>query len=393
MTHTISILMICPQFRPLVGGYERAAERLSGALAAMGLHIVVVTERRDNSWPANESVDGYAIQRLPCLFRRHLHAVTSLLAFACFLVWQGRRFDVWHVHQYGLHAALALALGKLLGRPVVLKLTNSATMGIEKTLGQGVIGHILRYLHRGVSACLAISEETRREAIAFGIPANRVRLIPNGIDGDHFCPVVPEEQMAARQALGLTCQKLVLFVGRLSPEKNLLGLVEAWHSIIPDARYQAVLAIVGNGPDMAKIEDTIQQLLSLTGSVYLVGNQRDVAIWYRAADIVVISSHNEGLSNTMLEALASGLPVISTRVSGSSVLLESDPAGLLVDINDPIQLAEAITVLLQDEPLRRRLAKNARHLFELHFSLTHLAQRTVLLYKQLLGLNAKQESF
>ena len=132
----IRVLMISPQFRPLVGGYERAAERLSAALAAAGLRVVVIAERRDRAWPAVECIDGYEVRRLSCSYRRHLHTITSLLSFAGFLLRHGREFDVWHVHQYGFHAALAVALGKVLRRPVVLKLTSSGAMGIEKSHGR-----------------------------------------------------------------------------------------------------------------------------------------------------------------------------------------------------------------------------------------------------------------
>src|ERR1041384_7013195 len=95
------ILMISPQFRPIVGGYERAAERVSAALAEAGLSVVVITERRDHTWPATECIDGYDVRRLFCLYRRHLHVITSLFSFARFLLFHGRDFDIWHVHNYG----------------------------------------------------------------------------------------------------------------------------------------------------------------------------------------------------------------------------------------------------------------------------------------------------
>jgi len=159
-----------PQFRPLVGGYERAAERLSAALAEAGLHVVVITERRERAWPAVELIDGYEVRRLSCLYRRHLHAVSSLLSFAGFLLRHGRAFDIWHVHQYGSHATLAIALGKLLHRPVVLKLTNSAAMGIEKALGNGIVGRITAFFHQRVSACIAVSEETAKRQSVSAFP-------------------------------------------------------------------------------------------------------------------------------------------------------------------------------------------------------------------------------
>src|SRR5437660_8982668 len=192
------ILMISPQFRPLVGGYEQAAQRLWMALAAAGIGVVVIAERRDRTWPAVERIDGYELRRLPCLYRRSFHTLTSLFSFAGFLLRHGREFDVWHIHQYGVHAALAVAVGSALRRPAVLKLTSSGPMGIDATLRRGVAGRILGFFHRRVSACLAGTDETRAEAIGFGIPAQRVHLLPGGVDGRQFHPASSEERSAAR---------------------------------------------------------------------------------------------------------------------------------------------------------------------------------------------------
>ena len=381
----LAVLMISPQFHPLVGGYERAAERLSVALAQRGLRIVVITERRDRRWSAVEFVDGYEIRRLSCWYRRHFHALTSLLSFAGYLLWRGRDFAVWHVHQYGLHAALAVALGRLLGRPVVLKLTNSGSMGIERAMGKGLAGWILADLHRRVNACLALSEETREEAIRFGIPQQRVHLIPNGVDGRQFHPVSAEERGTAQRALGLNCQRLVLYVGRLSPEKNPLGLLDAWAAIEPDMRANTLLALVGDGPERNQVDAKVAEL-NLSESVYLAGQQSDMATWYQAADVYVMASHNEGLSNTMIEAMATGLPIVATRVSGSSILLELPAAGLVVDVGDMKRLAAAMALLLQDEPMRTQFGKNARQAFETHFSLDSLASCILSLYAQLLAI-------
>jgi len=382
------VLMISPQFRPIVGGYERAAERLSAALADAGLQVVVITERRESAWPAVELTDGYEVRRLSCLYRRHLHAFTSLFSFAGFLLRHGHTFDVWHVHQYGLHAALAIVLGKVLHCPVVLKLTSTASMGIRSALGGGIKGRILGFIHRRVSACIAVSEEAREEAIRFGISPERIHLVPNGVDGRQFHPASSEERAAARSALGLDCERLVLYVGRLSAEKNPLALLAAWAAVDTKAREGALLALVGDGPDRDQVH-AITHMRNLAGNVVLAGNRSDVANWYRAADVFVISSHLEGLSNTMIEALASGLPVISTRVSGSSLLVESPNAGLVVDVGNIEMLAREMERLLQDGSMRTLLGKNARLRFESLFSLEILSKKMISLYESLLVWNVK----
>lgn len=386
----MQVLMISPQFRPLVGGYELAAERLSGALAAAGVKVVIIAERRDPAWSALERIDGYEVRRLSCWYRRSFHTITSLLSFAGFLLRHGREFDIWHVHQFGVHAALAVAMGKLLHRPVVLKLTNSGPMGIAMTLRGGIVGRVLKFLHRRVSACLALTEETRAEAISFGIPAERVHLIPNGVDGREFRPASQEERNAARRALALDCRNVVLCVGRLSPEKNPIGLLEAWVAIDSKAREGALLALVGDGPDRAPVYARAQAP-EIARTVHMAGQRSDVATWYRAADLCVIPSVNEGLSNAMIEALASGLPVISTRVSGSSILLEVPVTGLVVDVGNRAELAAALQALLKDASKRLRLGENARRKFEIHFSLETLARKMIVLYEALRNQGRKRE--
>src|ERR1051325_4280192 len=377
---SLGVLAICPQFRPIIGGYERAAERLSAALAGLGVHVVVITERRNRSWPRIEYVQGYEIRRLFCSYRRHRHAITSLISFALYLVRHGGKFDVWHVHQYGLHAALAVVLGKLLRRPVILKLPSSGAMGIGKTVGVGVVGRAQRFLHLRVGACVVVSDETHNEAIRFGIPSERIHLISNGVDGRRFCPALPEERAATRRALGIACERLVLYVGRLSPEKNTIGLMDAWAAIDPSARANTLLVIVGDGPEYDEVSAQSRKP-NVAGSVHLAGHRSDVESWYRAADIYVIPSLLEGLSNTMIEALASGLPVVSTRVSGSAILLAPLVSGVVVDVADVKQLATAIETLLKDKPERDRLGENARVTFEEHFSIESSSKKMISLYR------------
>jgi glycosyltransferase involved in cell wall biosynthesis len=379
--------MIAPQFRPLIGGYERAAERLCVALAERGFRVTVIAERRVRSWPVREIVQGYEVRRLPCLYRRRLHVVSSLLVFGIYMLLHGRRFQVLHVHQYGPHAALAVVLGKLLRRPVVLKLTSSAATGIEKALGKGIRGRLLSFLHRWVSACLAVSEETRTEAIQFGIPPERVHLIPNGVDPRSFRPASPKERADVRRALGLECQRLVLCVGRLSPEKNPLGLLEAWAAVDEAVREGSLLALVGDGPLRATLTDSVAAK-GLSESVQIVGERNDVACWMRAADLYVLASYTEGLSNTLLEAMASGLPVVSTRVSGSIETVEGAGAGLLVDVGRVDRLSEAMARMLTDTALRERMGQAGRALIEAKYSTDVVAQACLRLYRSLMPVPA-----
>jgi len=379
----LNILMLCPQYRPLVGGYERAAERLSIALVARGHRVTVIAERRDSTWPTRENKDGVRIERLWCWYRPHLHMATSLLTFAVFLLTRGREFQVWHVHQYGLHAALAVALGKLLQRPMVLKSTSSKDQGIYRAIQDLPFAGIVAGRLRKVDALICTSRETRTEALAFGVPESRVHIIGNGVDTQVFKPQSDAQRARLRRGLGIVASWVVVFVGRLAEEKNPDGLLRAWQMALPHLPEGWRLVLVGDGPLHERLAASVEAE-GIISSVSLAGHRSNVEAWMVAADVFVLTSRNEGLANTMLEAMATGLPGISTRVSGATELLEDTGAGTLVDIGDMERFAKALCDLAADPEQRKRMGRAARSVIEDRYSIDYIAGRHESLYRDLI---------
>lgn len=384
----LCILMISPQFRPIVGGYERAAERLSVELVRLGHEVTVITERRDRSWPAREQHDGVMVRRLWCLYRPHFHQVTSLAAFSLFLFTQGRRFHVWHVHQYGLIAVLAVVLGKLLHRPMVLKLTSTKDHGIQQVIADmPLVGSVRAWL-RGVNAVVATTQETRAEAEVFGIPADRVYVVGNGVDTQIFHPRSDNERLDLRRQLRVDADGIVVFVGRLSKEKNPDGLLRAWRLTSPNLPAGWKLVLVGDGPMRGELETLVDEE-GVRDTVLFTGMQTNVESWLGAANIYVLASHREGLSNTLLEAMASGLPVVSTQVSGVRETVEEAGAGLVVDVGQMDQLADALTRLANDSSLRSQMGRAGRPAILKTYSIDHVAVLHERLYDKLLAEKSK----
>ena len=382
MATTLNVLMIAPQFRPIIGGYERAAERLSSALAAQGHAVTVVAERRSRSWPAAEELLGFKLRRLPCIYRSGWHQVTSLVSFGGFLLLRGSSFDVWHVHTYGMHAVLAAALGKVMRRPVVLKLTASREQGIGKVFGTSRLSRMLAAMLRRVDAVVALTRETRAEARDFGIPDARIHVIGNGVDTQAFMPRSGEERRQIRGSLGIDAASIVLCVARNSGEKNLDGLIDAWkmaHERLP-ADWKLVLIgdrIIGS-PMERRIEAE-----GLASSVMCLAAQ-PVAGWMAAADVYALTSHFEGLSNTTLEAMASGVPVVSTRVSGAAETLEETGAGLVCDVGRMDLIAECLSRLVGEPKLRSAMGEAGRHTVELRYAIESIAKQHAELYRSVM---------
>jgi len=174
-----------------------------------------------------------------------------------------------------------------------------------------------------------------------GISEERLHVVYNGVDLETFRP---EEPLAARRELSLPeFGKIVLFVGNLLPVKNPDLLLNAWaiaRRTLPD---ESRLVMVGKGPLEREVRHTISRL-GLQSQVILAGpkNSQQVARYLQAADLLALSSRNEGVPNVVLEAFASGRRVVTTNVGGIKEVLTSQMLGVLVDEHEPAALANAI---------------------------------------------------
>jgi glycosyltransferase involved in cell wall biosynthesis len=378
----LNILMIAPQFWPIIGGYERAAERLSSALTERGHEVTVVAERRKRSWAAAERIHGFRLRRVRCVYRRGWHQVTSLASFGGFLLSRGSNFDVWHVHQYGVHAVLATALGKIMRRPVILKLTASRDQGIRTAFGASRLSTLLSAILRRVDAVVALTRETRDEAAEFGIPNPRIYVIGNGVDTNAFRPRSAQERRQIRLSLGVDAGGLVLSVGRHDAQKNIEGLLEAWRLALEGVPEDWKLAVIGDGILGSPLEQRMRSE-RLGSRVILLGAQ-PADRWMAAADVYALSSNWEGLSNTTLEAMSSGVPVVSTRVSGAPETLEETGAGLVCDVGRMDLFAEHLRRLIVDQKLRSTMGETGRRIIESRYAIEAIADRHETLYRSLM---------
>ncbi len=215
------------------------------------------------------------------------------------------------------------------------------------------------------STLVAVSTQLREKAIREGIRPERITVIPNGIA---LPPRQPEAAAAVRRELGLEeNQPLVLAVGRLVTPKGHTFLIQA-AAELQTAQPAVRVAIAGEGYLRPALEDEIHRR-ALQNTVSLLGNRGDVPALLQACDVFVLSSRNEGMPIALLEAMAAGAAVVSTRVEGVEDLICDGENGLLVPVEDPAGLAAAILRLLHDPALRSRLGAAARKTIQESYSL------------------------
>lgn len=282
---------------------------------------------------------------------------------------QTEQVDVLQAHLTNAHI-LAGVVGQLTGAPVLY--TNHG----RRLDSEDVEVHRLTGTHVAV-----VCKYTETHAIGLGIRPDHVHLIPNGVDVDVFHPG-DDRQGPLRKEFGIpTNAPLVGFVGRLSREKGpetFLRSMLLVHQAVPEMR----VVMVGTGPMEPNVQAFIRNF-QMDDYVHLAGLRKDMPELMRELDLFVSSSHSEASPLAMMEAMATGLPVVGTRVGGVPDLILHGESGYLVDRADINAIASAVRGLLQDAGLRQRMGAASRERVVQRFSLADSLHETCELLQRL----------
>lgn len=214
------------------------------------------------------------------------------------------------------------------------------------------------------------------------LPEERIRVLPNGVDTSCFVRH-PAECEETRRRLGFADGSLVIgAVGRLVPIKDHMTLLKAAELLIGRGMPVHVL-LVGSGPERARLEEFVATSQILSGRVVFAGAVSDASASLNAMDIFVLPSLSEGMSNTLLEAMASSLPVVATRAGGNPELIKEEHSGWLFEPGDVLTLAAILDRMCRDSNLRQQLGQAARLRTIEHFSLEIMIESYRSLYVEL----------
>lgn len=220
-----------------------------------------------------------------------------------------------------------------------------------------------------------------------GVEPSRIRQIYNGVDSQKFRPWREEDSVPQWETKFANDQHVIIgSVGRMAPVKDHQTLARAFIMLIqqhPQLRETARLVIVGDGP----CRENCAQLLAeagLSDCAFLMGERNDVAELMRAMDIFVLPSLGEGISNTILEAMATGLPVLATQVGGNPELVQASVTGRLVPADTPQAMAQALFDYVCDAQLRNSHGSAGRAIIERQYSLPAMVNEYMQTYDMVL---------
>jgi glycosyltransferase involved in cell wall biosynthesis len=372
MQRPIRVLMVVDGRYPATGGAEMQARLLCSSFAAAGHDVHVLVPHIDRALPVSGFIDGIPVTRLSYPRIKGVGALLLNLRFSLWLLRRQKYFDAIHIHMMHNLAGAAGWLKYLLRPQIIVKVSGAAEFHggiLDPELRQSTTHRLLRWGAQRLDAYQCISQRTIKIMQDAGFPPDRLHFVPNAVDLNRFKPPVQRDQSALH----------AVFVGRHVPVKGLDVLLKAWaHAALPNG---SQLTLAGDGPERARLIALATQL-GIGDSVKFPGMIQDVPALLSENNLYVQASHQEGLPNAVLEAMASALPTVATRVSGHEDIISEAETGFLVPPNDPVALAAAITEMAADQQSRIAMGTAARVFVEKKYSTTTILNSLLALYKK-----------
>jgi len=393
------ICIFTETYYPVVGGGETQARLLAEGLVAEKYKVMVLTRRTNPTQKRREIIGGVEVYRLSPVGHQHWKKwgllITGLLALTCYR----KKYDLILVSGYRVIGLAAVLVSLVAGKVCILKADNNGEMS-----GSFFTGGLARYglrkdalipslflkfrntVLRRVQAFIAISSDIREELIQFGkIPAHKIHIIPNSVDTTVFHPVEPTRKNEIRKELGLPDKDLfVIYTGRLVSYKGLFTLIRAWEKIQNEFSNAGLLLVGAGSLDIFNCEDELRdyvQQRKLRDSVFFTGEVTNVPTYLQAADIFVFPTEQEAFGISLIEAMACGLPVISTDVGGLKDIIVHQWNGLIFQPGNDHELKHAIAAILDDTSLIHELGLKALDTIKKSYSIEKVLQNYIELFQ------------
>lgn len=373
------VVMLLNDFAPVSGGAEKQAQRLAEYLTSRGWEVFVIT-RRHPGLPPSQTMNGYSVIRPFAWGPGKLKTISFIIGVIWNLWCSRREYLILHAHMLFGPAFAAVLIGRLLRKRVIVKLGSSGPDGEIQTSTRTLRGRIrLAFLRRWADVIVTLDDAMFDEALAAGFQINRIRRMVNGINTASFESVMSKDD--SKKALGIKDRTIILFVGRLVSQKSLPTLLRAFSRSIIDCP-ELFLVLVGDGPEYAALVKLADEL-QIGEDMLFAGNQPDVKRYLHAADLFVLPSESEGMSNALMEAMASGLPCIATPVGASPSLLAFGDCGILAPVGDEKGLANVLIELARNPNRRLQMGNAARKRVIAEYDFSVVGSRYEALYREL----------
>jgi len=339
----LRVLFVVDSAFPGKGGAEAQARKLAQALKRQNVSVKFLSPRTQPELAINDTVDGLPSHRIAYPKIRLLGALILLVKFAWYLYKHRKDFDVIHVHITRFFAAIAVLMKPVTGIPVITKVSGFFEFQggvLDPNTRFNPANLFLRYVLRKVDYVQTISVETQQKLLQAGFTQKQICFIPNGIETEPS-----SEVNASHSGCKLADEGVFTFgyCGRLRRVKGIEVLLDSFAELVNSQPQRDVkLRIAGGGRALS----TLKQHCVTRGfaeKVEFLGVIENTHSFYKSVDVYIQPSYAEGLPNSVMEAMVSGLPVLATDIGGNNELVDHDQHGWLFEAGN----ANALTVLMQ----------------------------------------------
>ena len=374
----MNVLMLNYEFPPIGGGAANANLRILRQYAEKGgLRVDLLTSGPKGGLATEQFSSNIAIHKVG-IHKKHLHFWRKTEVVEWLVRARGHYRRLLRENDYDLvHAFSGFPTGWLCyrtagGLPYIISLRGSDVPGrhARLQLEYKILGPVFKAIWRNAAAIVACSEGLKNRALRF-LPSASIDVIPNGVELDRFCPA---ESSEAQEVLRL------LTVGRLSATKRVEMLIDAVEILRKDD-LEICFTVAGGGQLEQHLRESVSER-DLADAVKIAGrvDPENMPQVYRDSDIFISASVQEGMSNAMLEAMASGLPIITTRCEGVDELITDN--GVIVEGSSADEIAQAVRSLAENRQRRRKMAVAARSRAQ-QFAWSGVAEEYLALYEKL----------
>lgn len=368
-------------FAPRESGAERQARLQAESLARRGHTVTVFTRKLANLPEVQTLYSGPGGGRL--VVRRVIRTSSLGPAFglsfvgklSAALIRARRSLDVVHTHQALWESITTGLIRDFMPCPILVQPASSGYDGEAREMMRTKGAAVLRRLAVRNRHFACISAQIAEEWASLGVPRSAMVNAASGVDTIRFRP-------ASEPPLTDRSRFQAVFTGRLHDQKQVDVLIRAWPAIRGLA--PARLVIVGDGPLRNDLEDLRASLGLSQDEIRFTGRIDDPSDILRESDLFVLPSRAEGMSNSLLEAMATGLPCVVSAIGGNVDLIQPDLTGRLVAEANPEAWTEAILGIFRNPEAARRLGKAAREKVEREFSIDAVVDRNLTLYRRLI---------
>jgi glycosyltransferase involved in cell wall biosynthesis len=384
------VLMVTGAYAPETSGASLQCRNLIRALRDRA-DFSVLTTSTDPSLPWQSLVDGTPVRRVSVDPASMTSKAIAMERMASSFLELAPQIDIVHLHGFSQKSVLVTALARLLDKRVVIKLTS---LGHDDPESVRAASTAQWAAYRRADAFIGVTPRFADGFDPTGLDRGKFTFIPNGVDLDRFKPAGPDVRAEFQRQLRIaTGEPVVLFVGFFSRDKNPDVLFEAWLSLHERGVTSTLVLIGATTGAYYEIDPGIAERIKARAAkrgvldrlVFVEAADR-IEDYYRAADVFALPTAREGLPNVLLEAMATGIPPVITRLGGvTDWIIDPGVTGELVPAVDSAAFAAALEPLLRSPERRSSMGAAARAHVAAHFDIKSTAQRTFEVYRQLLG--------